>query len=169
MTPPVLGELASPRMHSTLPSDIRRSTLRLAVAGVIVGLGIPLLPVFGEGGRLGFIFSQGLPVRFLIIYLLRWWASALAAVVGIWFLKRDRAGPAGGVFLAVGLVVAIGVAGEVLVTAPHFGRWQYDVVLALETVEAVLLMLAGSRAIAFVSEVQTGESPPPESRSLIDD
>jgi len=111
-------------MHSTLPSDIRRSTLRLAVAAVIVGLAIPLLPVFGEGGRLAFIFSQGLPVRFLIIYLLRWWASALVAVVGIWFLKRDRAAPAGGVFLAVGLVVAIGVAGEVLVTAPHFGRWQ---------------------------------------------
>jgi len=135
-----------------LPSDILRSTLRLAVAAVIVGLAIPLLPVFGEGGRLAFIFSQELPVRFLIIYLLRWWASALVAVVGIWFLKRDRAAPAGGVFLAVGLVVAIGVAGEVLVTAPHFGRWQYDIVLALETVEAILLILAGSRAIAFVSE-----------------
>jgi hypothetical protein len=156
-------------MQSTLPSDTRRSTLRLAVAAVIVGLAIPLLPVFGEGSRLAFIFSQGLPVRFLIIYLLRWWASALVAVVGIWFLKRDRAAPAGGVFLALGLVVAIGVAGEVLVTAPHFGRWQYDIVLALETVEAILLMVAGSRAIAFVSEVQTGESPPPESRSLIDD
>ena len=135
-----------------MPSDILRSTLRLAVAAVIVGLAIPLLPVFGEGGRLAFIFSQELPVRFLIIYLLRWWASALVAVVGIWFLKRDRAAPAGGVFLAVGLVVAIGVAGEVLVTAPHFGRWQYDIVLALETVEAILLILAGSRAIAFVSE-----------------
>ena len=156
-------------MQATLPSDTRRSTLRLAVAAVIVGLAIPLLPVFGEGGRLAFIFSQGLPVRFLIIYLLRWWASALVALVGIWFLKRDRAAPAGGVFLAVGLVVAIGVAGEVLVTAPHFGRWQYDIVLALETVEAILLILAGSRAIAFVSEVQTGESPSPESRSLIDD
>ena len=151
-----------------MPSDIRRSTLRLAVAGVTVGLAIPLLPLFGEGG-LAFIFSQGLPWRFLIIYLLRWWASALVAVVGIWFLKRDRAGPAGGVFLAVGLVVAIGTAGEVLVAAPHFGQWNYDVVLALETVEAILLMLAGSRAIAGASEVRTGESPPPESRSLIGD
>jgi hypothetical protein len=156
-------------MHSTLPSDIRRSTLRLAVPGVIVGLAIPLLPVFGEGGRLEFIFSQGLSVRFLIFYALRWWGSALVAVVGIWFLKRDRAGPAGGVFLAMGLVVAIGTAGDVIVTAPHFGRWQTDVVLALETVEAILLMLAGSRAISVVSEVQTGGSPPPESRSLIDD
>jgi hypothetical protein len=98
-------------MHSTLPSDIRRSTLRLAVAAVIVGLAIPLLPLFGEGG-LEFIFSQGLPVRFLIVYLLRWWASALVAVVGIWFLKRDRAGLASGVFLAVGLVVAIGSLGR---------------------------------------------------------
>ena len=156
-------------MHSTLPSDIRRSTLRLAAAAVIVGLAIPLLPLFGEGGGLRFIFSQGLPVRFLILYLLRWWGSALVAVVGIWFLKRDRVGPAGGVFLAVGLIVAIGVAGDVLVTAPDFGRWQTDVVLALEIVEAILLTLAGSRAIAGMSEVRTGGSPPPESRSLIDD
>jgi hypothetical protein len=154
-------------MLSTMSSDIRRSTLRLAVAGVIVGLAIPLLPVFGEG--LEFIFSQGLSVRFLIAYLLGLWSSALVAVVGIWFLKRDRAGPAGGVFLAAGLVVAIGIAGNVLVTAPHFGRWQTDVVLALETVEAILLMLAGSRAIAGASEVGTDGSPPPESRYLIDD
>jgi hypothetical protein len=156
-------------MHLTLPSDIRHSTFGLAVAAVIVGLAIPLLPLFGEGGRLEFIFSQGFPWRFLIVYLLRWWGSALVAVVGIWFLKRDGAGPAGGVFLAVGLVVAIETAGEVLVAAPHFGRWQYDVVLALETVEAILLILAGSRAIAGFSEVRIGGSPPPESRSLIDD
>jgi hypothetical protein len=89
-------------MHSTLSSDIRRSTLRLAVAGVIRRIGDSPPAGFREGGRLAFIFSQGLPVRFLIIYLLRWWAGALVAVVGIWFLKRDRAGPAGGVFLAVG-------------------------------------------------------------------
>jgi hypothetical protein len=157
-------------MHSTLPSDIRRSTLHLAVAGVIVGLAIPLLPLFGEGsGRLAFIFSQGLPVRFLIVYLLRWWASALVAVVGIWLLKRDRAGPAGGVFLAVGLVVAIGTAAEVLLAAPHFGRWQYDVILALEIVEAIVLMLAGSRVIAGVSEAPDRGSPPPGSRSVIGD
>ncbi|HKI28956.1 MAG TPA: hypothetical protein VKB32_05985 [Actinomycetota bacterium] len=156
-------------MHSTLPSDTRRSTLRLAVAAVIVGLAIPLLPLWGEGGRLAFIFSDGLPVRFLIVYLLVWWASALVAVLGIWFLKRDRAGPAGGVFLAVGLVVGIKTAGDVLVAAPHFGRWQYDVILALGTVEAFLLTLAGSRAISVVSEVRTGGSPPPEPRSLIDD
>jgi hypothetical protein len=45
-------------MHRTLPSDIRRSTFGLAVAAVIVGLAIPLLPLFGEGGRLEFIFSR---------------------------------------------------------------------------------------------------------------
>ena len=70
-----LGRTSILSMHSTLPSDIRGSTLRLAVAAVIVGLAIPLLPLFGEGGRLKFIFSQGLPVRFLIVYLLRWWAA----------------------------------------------------------------------------------------------
>ena len=156
-------------MHSPSPSDIRRSTLRLAVAGVIVGLAIPLLPIFAENGQGPFIFSQGLPVPFLIPYVLRWWATALVALVGIWFLTRDRAGPAGGVFLAVGLVVAIGVATEVVATAPHLGPWQRYVILALETVQAILLILAGKRAIAVPTEVQTGEWPPPESRSLIGD
>jgi len=156
-------------MQSTLHSDSRRSTLRLAVAAVIVGLAIPLLPIFGEGDLGPFIFSQGLPVRFLLVYLLRYWASAMVAVVGIWFLKRDRPGPAGGVFLALGLVVAIGTVGDVLVTAPHFGRWQTDVILALGIVEAILLTLAGSRALAGVSEVRTDGSPTPESRSLIGD
>jgi hypothetical protein len=155
-------------MHSTLPSDIR-STLRLAVVAVIVGFAIPLLPVFGLKGWQAFIFMQGLPVRVLILFFLRWWGSALVAAVGIWLMKRDRAGPAGGVFLAVGLVVAIGIAGEVVATAPHFGRWQTDLVLALETVEAILLLLAGSRALTLVSKDQTGQSPPPESRSVIDD
>jgi hypothetical protein len=37
--------------------------------------------------------------------------------------------------------------------------------LALGTVEAILLTLAGSHALAGVSEVPTGGSPPPESRS----
>jgi hypothetical protein len=46
-------------MHSTSPSDSRRSTLRLAVAAVIVGMAIPLLPPFGDQ-RPEFIFSHGL-------------------------------------------------------------------------------------------------------------
>jgi hypothetical protein len=41
-------------------------------------------------------------------------------------------------------------------------------ILALRTVEALLLTLAGLHALAGVSEVPTGGSPPPESRSLID-
>src|SRR4029453_17617748 len=110
-------------MHSSSPSDIRGSTLRLAVAAVVVGLAIPLLPLFGDQSP-EFIFSHGLPWRLLIPFLLNWWASALAAVVGISFVKRDRPDCAGGVFLAVGIVVAIGIAGNVLAIAPHFGGWQ---------------------------------------------
>jgi hypothetical protein len=53
--------------------------------------------------------------------------------------------------------------------APHFGQWQYDVLLVLETVEAIFLIFAGSRAIAKVSEAQTEASLPPESRSVIGD
>jgi hypothetical protein len=156
-------------MDSPVPSDSRRSTLRLVVTAVIVGLAIPLLPIWWEGDRGPFIFSLGITWGFLIVYLLRWWGSTLVAVVGVWFLKRDRPGPAGGVFLGVGLVMAIGIAEDVLATALAFGHWQTDVVLALSTVEAILLILAARRAFAMVSKAQAGESPPPESRSLIGD
>ena len=155
-------------MRSTSsPSDIRRLTLRLAVAAVIVGLAIPLLPIWGEGGWAPFLFSQGFGVRFLILYLLRWWGSVLVAGVGIWFLMRDRPAPAGGVFLAVGLLTAIGIAGEIIATAPHFGRWQTDVLLAFETLEAILLILAGLRALEITPG--TAESSAGGTRSLIGD
>jgi hypothetical protein len=126
----------------------------------------PLPPAFRGGGRLKFAGSPG-------AILDRtpsgggtalWWRWS-----GIWFLRTRPGGPAGGVFLAVGLVVAIGVAGKVLIAARHFGRWQYDVILALETAEAILLMLAGSHANSVVSEFQAEGSPAPESRSLIGD
>jgi hypothetical protein len=149
-------------MHSASPSDIRGSTLRLAVAAVIVGLAIPLLPLFGDQSP-EFIFSHRLSWRLLIPFSLVWWTSALVAVVGIWFLKRDRAGPAGGVFLAVGFVVAIGIAGNGLARASLRSMAVRRALLALETAEAILLILAGMRAFEITRE--TGESPPPESRS----
>jgi hypothetical protein len=126
-------------------------------------LAIPLLPVFGGGGLGAFIFSQGLGVRFLSVYLLRWWGSALVAMVGIWSLKGDLAGPGGGVFLAVGLVVAIFAAGDVIATAPHFDRWQTDVLVALQIVAAILLTLAGS-----VRSRALTRSRPVDRRHLID-
>jgi hypothetical protein len=67
--------------------------------------------------------------------------------VGILYLKRDRVGVAGGIFLAAALTVAIAIIQLVLQTAPHFGRWQTDVVLVLEIIEGGLLALAAVRAI----------------------
>ncbi len=83
----------------------------------------------------------------LISFLLAWWTNAVVVAVGILYLKRDRLGVAGGVFLAVALTLAITITRQVLDTAPHFGRWQTDLVLVLEIIVGGLLALAAVRAI----------------------
>jgi hypothetical protein len=74
-------------------------------------------------------------------------------------LRRDLVGVAGGVFAAVSLGLAITIVSQIVVTAPHFGRWQTVALLALETVEAILLALAAARAIA----ASRGRAPSPTS------
>ncbi len=107
---------------------------------------LPLLPLYGDGSGL-FIFSQGWPLRLLISFLLVWWTNAVVVAVGILYLKRDHVGVAVGLFLAAAMTVAIAIIQLLLQTAPHFGRWQTDMVLVLEIIEGGLLALAAVRAI----------------------
>lgn len=83
----------------------------------------------------------------LISFLLAWWTNAAVVAVGILYLERDRLGVAGGVFLAVALTLAITITRQVLDTAPHFGRWQTDLVVVLEIIVGGLLAFAAVRAI----------------------
>jgi hypothetical protein len=135
-------------MQTVPRSDPRGAIVRLAVAAALVALAIPLLPVYGFGGRPTFVFSLALPVRGLIEYFVGRWDSAIVVTAGILFLRRDQLGVAGGAFAAVALGLAITTATHVVVTAPHFGRWQTDVVLSLEIVQTILLALAAARAIS---------------------
>lgn len=135
-------------MQTAMRSDPRRAIVRLAVAAVLVAVAIPLLPVYGFGGRLTFVFSYGLPLRGLISLFLGRWSSAIVVTAGIVFLRRDQLSVAGGAFAAVALGLAITLATQVIETAPHFGRWQTDVVLALEIAQTILLALAAARAIS---------------------
>jgi hypothetical protein len=127
--------------------DLRRTIVRLAALAALVALLIPLLPVYGFGGQLTFVFSFGLPLRGLISLLLGRWNGAIVVTAGIVFLRRNQLGVAAGAFAAVALGLAITIAAQIIETAPHFGRWQTDVVLALEIVEAILLAIAAARAI----------------------
>jgi hypothetical protein len=133
-------------MQTTPRTKPHRGIRRLAVGAGLIAFLLPLLPLYGDGSGL-FIFSQGWPLRLLISFLLVWWTNAAVVAVGILYLKRDRVGVAGGIFLAAALTVAIAIIQLVLQTAPHFGRWQTDVVLVLEIIEGGLLALAAVRAI----------------------
>jgi len=124
---------------------IRREIIRLATGAALIAVLLPLLPLYGGGSES--IFSLGLPLRGLISFLLGWWTNAAVAAVGMLYLRRDRVGVAGGVFVAVALALAITIIRQVLDTAPHFGRWQTVLVLVLEIIECGLLALAAVRAI----------------------
>jgi hypothetical protein len=129
-------------MKTTPGIELRREIVRLTIGAALIAFLVPLLPLYG-----GSIFSVGLPLRGLISYFLGWWTNIAVVAVGILYLRRDRVGVAGGVFLAVALTLGITITGQVLQTAPHFGRWDTDLLLILEIIEGVLLALAAVRAI----------------------
>lgn len=133
-------------MQTTPRTKPHRDIARLAIGAALIAFLMPLLPLYGDGSGL-FIFSQGLSPRLLISFLLVWWTNAVVVAVGILYLMRDRVGVAGGLFLAAALTVAIAIIEQVLQTAPHFGRWQTDLVLVLEIIQGGLLALAAVRAI----------------------
>jgi hypothetical protein len=133
-------------MRAVPSPDPRRAIFRPAIAAALIAFIIPLLPMYGGDGT-AFVFSLGLPLRAVIQFLLGYWANTAAVAAGIVFLRRDRVGVAGGVFAAVALTLAITIVSQVIATAPHFGRWQTVVLLMLESVQAILLLLAASRAI----------------------
>jgi hypothetical protein len=146
-TLPTASDRSSIRDMPTTPrTKPHREIARLALWAGSIAILLPLLPLYGDGSG-PFIFSSGLSLRFLISFLLIWWTNAVVVAVGILYLKRDRVGVAGGLFLAAALTVAIGIIEQLLQTAPHFGRWQVDVVLVLEIIEGGLLALAATRAI----------------------
>jgi hypothetical protein len=133
-------------MQTTPTTKPHRDIVRPALGAALIAFLMPLLPLYGDGSGL-FIFSQGLPLRFLTSFLLVWWTNLVVVAVGILYLRRDRVGVAGGLFLAAAMIVAIALIQQVLQTAPHFGRWQTDLILVLEIIEGGLLALAAVRAI----------------------
>ena len=145
-------------MLTTPETKPHREIARLALWAGLIAFLLPLLPLYGDGSG-PFIFSSGLSLRFLISFLLVWWTNAVVVTVGILYLKRNRVGVAGGLFLAAALIVAIAIIEQVLQTAPHFGRWQIDLVLVLEIIEGGLLALAATRAIGVraANDLEAGQ------------
>jgi hypothetical protein len=145
-------------MRATPGTKPHREIASLALWAGLIAFLLPLLPLYGDGSG-PFIFSSSLSLRFLISFLLVWWSNAVVVAVGILYLKRDRVGVAGGLFLAAALTVAIAIIQLLLQTAPHFGRWQTDLVLALEIIEGGLLALAATRAIGIraANDLEAGQ------------
>ena len=146
-----LGEGAASRirdMQTTPRTKPHGEIARIALWGGLIAFSLPLLPLYGDGSG-PFIFSS----------LLVWWSNAVVVAVGILYLKRDRVGVAGGLFLAAALTVAIAIFQLLLQTAPHFGRWQTDLVLVLEIIEGGLLALAATRAIGVraANDLEAGQ------------
>jgi hypothetical protein len=130
-------------MQRTTRSEGHRTIVRLAFGAALIAFLLPLLPVYGGG----FIFSVGYPWRTLISYFLGAWTNLALVAAGIFFLKQDRLGVAGGFFAAVALTLGMTITGLVVATAPHFVLWPTIVYLTLEMIEGVLLAFAAVRAI----------------------
>jgi hypothetical protein len=134
-------------MHTTPRAYLRSDPVRPAVVAAVISFVLPLLPVYGLGGRAEFVFSVGFSVRGLVSFFLFAWTNLAVVTVGILFLRQDRPGPAGGLFTAVALILAITITRQALETAPQFIHWQSVVIYTLEVTEVFLLSLAAVRAI----------------------
>ena len=132
-------------MQTTPRTKPHREIARLALGAALIAFLLPLLPLDGHGSGI-FIFTEGSSLRFLISFFLVWWSKLVVVAVGILYLKRDRVGVAGGLFLAAAIAVAITIIQQGVLPL-DFGRWQTNLVLVLEMIEGGLLVLAAVRAI----------------------
>jgi hypothetical protein len=123
-------------------SEGHRKIVRLAFGAAVIAFLLPLLPLYGGE----WILSQGYPWRTLISFFLGAWTNVALVAVGIFYLKQDRLGVAGGLFAAVALTLGMTITGLVVATAPHFVPLTI-VYLTLEIIEGVLLAFAAVRAV----------------------
>jgi hypothetical protein len=121
-----------------------RGALTAALIALIADLALPLLPIYGTPDQ--FLWT-GLPAREAIALFIAHWASALAVLLGIVVLGRQRSAFAAGVFAATAIWVITPVVVD-LVRAPiSLDRYQTILTLGLPTLEAVALAIAASIAV----------------------
>ncbi|MGZ4115005.1 MAG: hypothetical protein ACXVQT_08015 [Actinomycetota bacterium] len=129
--------------------DRPQLVFRLGVTALVIHVLVPLLPFYGNGFQ---FFWQWVPdsvrLRFVLEYVVNGWNGAVALVFGILMIRRDRVAVAGGVFVAIAVVVAAGVIGQVIPQPSSvLHEWRADVVLGLKTIEAATLVVAASMAL----------------------
>jgi hypothetical protein len=79
-----------------------RGALIAALVALAVDVAMPLLPIYGDGDQ---FFWDGVPApvagRLTAQFLVEHWASAIAVLVGIVLLRRQRSSVAAGAFTAI--------------------------------------------------------------------
>jgi hypothetical protein len=129
--------------------DRPRRAMPLAVTALVIHLVVPLLPFFGNGFQ---FFWIGIPsafrLRFVLEYLVNGWSGAVALVFGLVMFRRGRTAVAAGVCVAIAVVVAAGVAAQVIPQpSALIHEWRAIVVLGLKAIEAATLLVAASIAL----------------------
>jgi hypothetical protein len=119
-----------------------------ALVALVADVAIPLLPIYGNGHQ---FFWAGVPSstlgRFVAQFLVGQLASAVAVLFGFVMLQRHRSGVAAGAFAAVAIVVALGVATDLIPDVDIFSEWQTTVLVGLQALEAAALVVAASIAM----------------------
>lgn len=114
-----------------------------ALIALVADVATPLLPVYGDGHDFFWatVPSQDV-VRFVAQFLIAHLATAIAVLFGLVMLRRHRSAVAAGAFAAVAIVVALGVAADLIPDWNVLSRWQTALVVGLQAIEAVALVTA---------------------------
>jgi hypothetical protein len=121
-----------------------RGALSAAVIALLADVALPLLPIYGGGHQL---FWTGLSARVAAAFLIGQWASAVAVLIGIVVLGRQRSALAAGVFAATAIWAITPVVVELVQGPVSLDRYQTILGLALPTLEGAALAIAASIAV----------------------
>jgi hypothetical protein len=124
-----------------------RGALIAALVALAVDIAMPLLPIYGGGDRFFWdTVAASVAGRLTAQFLVEQWASAIAVLVGIVMLRRQRSGVAAGAFTAIAIVVIGDLAALLIPGFDVLNTTAGVVLVSLNAVEAAALSVAASIA-----------------------
>jgi hypothetical protein len=136
-------------LQERAPRSLRDvSATALAVAALVVSIALIAIPFYGgPTSQLSFVIGGGWGLWERISNFLAIFSLPIAIAVGIVVLRRDAVPVASGIFVGIGVVVALRLASYLVgLAGPSEITWRTLAFFALQAVEAALLFLAASRA-----------------------
>jgi hypothetical protein len=127
------------------PAVFSSPAVVFASGAILADLAVVVLPWDFGSSRLTLAIASGFPVEIKIANLVAVFSGIVGILVGLAFVRRGRMAIASGVFVGLSVILGLRVLASML-SAIRGWVWQTLAVLALQTAECALLLLAARAA-----------------------